>query len=316
MLLSDSLVCALDSYDVSGIKVFCDQSKREEISNYFIEKYNVLWLEALQKTEEKYGNVEKTKLPAKVTLEDYGFFVVLGALETRYSYGDFYDYDFGFNAFDKAIKEMKAKYPDIEYEGYIGYVLADTKSGEPIQINVFSKNVELYDFVGEKLGKLLASEEYCPEEPKEMDELNFVVAGKLTCFENREEFVEYIEDLGGNVTGGVSKKTNYLICNDITATSAKNIKAKELDVPIITEKEFIAMFGEIEEFDIEPSHFWTELALNLETCGDYKETIANLYAYKTWINEAYLKHAIDIILDIAMTQDEDVDALKEYIKTL
>ena len=35
MLLSDSLVCALDSYDVSGIKVFCDQSKREEISFVF-----------------------------------------------------------------------------------------------------------------------------------------------------------------------------------------------------------------------------------------------------------------------------------------
>ena len=76
------------------------------------------------------------------------------------------------------------------------------------------------------------------------------------------------------------------------------------------------MFGEVEEFDIEPSHFWTELALNLETCGDYKETIANLYAYKTWINEAYLKHAVDIILDIAMTLEEDVEELKTYIKTL
>ena len=62
MLLSDSLVCALDSYDVSGIKVFCDQSKREEISNYFIEKYNVLWSEALTKTEEKYGNCVKSEL--------------------------------------------------------------------------------------------------------------------------------------------------------------------------------------------------------------------------------------------------------------
>ena len=52
MLLSDSLVCALDSYDVSGVKVFCDKSKNEEVSNYFIEKYNVLWLEALTKTKD------------------------------------------------------------------------------------------------------------------------------------------------------------------------------------------------------------------------------------------------------------------------
>lgn len=35
---------------------------------------------------------------------------------------------------------------------------------------------------------------------------------------------------------GVSKKTDYLVNNDITSTSGKNKKAKDLGVPIITEQ--------------------------------------------------------------------------------
>ena len=54
----------------------------------------------------------------------------------------------------------------------------------------------------------------------------------------------YIEAHGGKVTGSVSKSTNYLINNDVTSTSSKNTKAKSLGVPIISEDEFIAQFGE------------------------------------------------------------------------
>ena len=71
--------------------------------------------------------------------------------------------------------------------------------------------------------------------------LTFVITGSLEHYENRDKLVEYIESLGGKASSSVSVKTSYLINNDITSTSGKNKKAKELGVPIITEEEFIDM---------------------------------------------------------------------------
>mgnify|MGYP002546520841 FL=1 len=52
-----------------------------------------------------------------------------------------------------------------------------------------------------------------------------------------------IEELGGKLSGSVSKKTDYLINNDIESTSSKNQKAKTLGIPIITEEQFCDMIG-------------------------------------------------------------------------
>ena len=78
----------------------------------------------------------------------------------------------------------------------------------------------------------------------------FVITGKLNLFENRDEFVEYIEDLGGKVVGSVSSKTDFLICNDTASTSSKMKKAKELGVEVITEEEFIQRFGDPDDFGL------------------------------------------------------------------
>ncbi|MBO5241189.1 MAG: NAD-dependent DNA ligase LigA, partial [Lachnospiraceae bacterium] len=71
----------------------------------------------------------------------------------------------------------------------------------------------------------------------------FVITGSLNHFGNRSELKELIEARGGKVTGSVTSKTNYLINNDITSTSGKNKKAKELGVEIIDEEGFLAMAG-------------------------------------------------------------------------
>ncbi|MCD8037251.1 MAG: NAD-dependent DNA ligase LigA [Clostridiales bacterium] len=73
--------------------------------------------------------------------------------------------------------------------------------------------------------------------------LTFVITGDVEKFKNRNEVKALIESLGGKVTGSVTSKTNYLINNDINSTSSKNKKAKELNVPIITEEEFIEMLS-------------------------------------------------------------------------
>lgn len=69
----------------------------------------------------------------------------------------------------------------------------------------------------------------------------FVITGSVEHFSNRSEMKEFIEKNGGKVTGGVTSKTTYLINNDKASTSSKNKKAKELNIPIISEEEVIAM---------------------------------------------------------------------------
>ena len=73
-------------------------------------------------------------------------------------------------------------------------------------------------------------------------EKTFVITGDLNEFKNRKELQLKIEALGGKVTGSVTKKTNYLINNDILSESSNNKKAKELGIPIITEEQFIKEF--------------------------------------------------------------------------
>lgn len=89
----------------------------------------------------------------------------------------------------------------------------------------------------------------------------FVVTGKLKYFSNREELVEFIEDEGGTVTGSVSQKTDYLINNDPASASAKNKKAAQLGIPVITEQEFI--------FHCDPDLLDDDI---LEAVGEFPDT--------------------------------------------
>ncbi|HDK7176553.1 TPA: hypothetical protein PTV31_003169 [Clostridium botulinum] len=48
-----------------------------------------------------------------------------------------------------------------------------------------------------------------------------------------------IEELEGKVTGSVIKKTVFLITTNTTSNSSKNKRAKELNIKIIDEEEFL-----------------------------------------------------------------------------
>ncbi len=72
----------------------------------------------------------------------------------------------------------------------------------------------------------------------------FVITGSLNHFANRGALKALIESKGGKVAGSVSSKTDYLINNDSTSTSSKNKKARELNIPIMTEEEFIEFMGQ------------------------------------------------------------------------
>lgn len=79
---------------------------------------------------------------------------------------------------------------------------------------------------------------------KKLEGLTFVITGSLINFGNRTELQNLIESKGGKVSGSVSAKTSYLINNNVTSTSGKNSKAKQLGVQIISEEDFIKMIGE------------------------------------------------------------------------
>lgn len=70
----------------------------------------------------------------------------------------------------------------------------------------------------------------------------FVITGSLNHYANRDALKAEIEAGGGKVSGSVSKKTDYLINNDIESSSSKNKKAKELGIPIITEEMYLNLF--------------------------------------------------------------------------
>lgn len=78
----------------------------------------------------------------------------------------------------------------------------------------------------------------------DLTEKTFVITGSVHIFKNRDEFKAFVESANGKVSGSVSKNTYALVNNDKASNSSKNKKAKELNIPIVTEEEFMEMIKE------------------------------------------------------------------------
>lgn len=95
----------------------------------------------------------------------------------------------------------------------------------------------------ENLDNLLAELELAEPEASAavllLEDVQFVITGSVEHFNNRNDLKETIEKLGGKVTDSVTSKTNYLINNNKMSGSSKNKKAKELGIPILSEREFM-----------------------------------------------------------------------------
>lgn len=118
----------------------------------------------------------------------------------------------------------------------IGDVIAET-------FVKFFKKEENKKIVDDLLKEITFEEEQATTVEQVLEGKTFVITGSVEHFANRNAVKELIEAKGGKVTGSVTKKTDYLINNDNLSNSSKNKKAKELNIPIITELEFMEMAG-------------------------------------------------------------------------
>lgn len=91
------------------------------------------------------------------------------------------------------------------------------------------------------------TEEKSAAEPQIFTDKTFVITGKLNGFKNRNELKEILESYGAKVTDSVTKKTSYLINNDLESANSKNVAGKRLGIPIITEAELFAMMDELKK---------------------------------------------------------------------
>ena len=113
----------------------------------------------------------------------------------------------------------------------------------------YEMNAALHNFDYSNADKLVdsitfKSEEKILDKDSKLSNYKFVITGKLQNFKNRQELIDLIALYGGSVTTSLSSNTSFLINNDISSTSAKNKKAKELNIPIISEEEFLRMINE------------------------------------------------------------------------
>lgn len=124
-------------------------------------------------------------------------------------------------------KKIDEKFDFSKFEGF-----AEVKSDNLLNFN-YTEADELY---------LLLSVENPKDLKNTSANINVVITGKLEYFKNRGELQSAIENAGGKVSSSISSKTDYLINNDLESQSSKNKKAKSLNIPIISEKDFISKF--------------------------------------------------------------------------
>ncbi|WP_223033239.1 NAD-dependent DNA ligase LigA [Hanstruepera marina] len=81
------------------------------------------------------------------------------------------------------------------------------------------------------------SEEQLANQTDKLSGQTFVVSGVFQTV-SRNELKKLIEDNGGKVSSSISSKTNYVVAGDNMGPSKKE-KAEKLEIPIISEQEFL-----------------------------------------------------------------------------
>ena len=108
----------------------------------------------------------------------------------------------------------------------------------------FTENIQEVSYLYEEMNFVVETEQKSVSGTNiDLQGATFCITGKLQHYSNRDVLVADIEAYGGKYVSGVTSKTNYLINNDVTSTSGKNAKAKQVGCAIISESDFMKMIG-------------------------------------------------------------------------
>lgn len=255
---SEVLVCTNDNCNGKLLgklshAVSRDALNIDGLSEATIEKFiNLGWLNSIQdiyhlsdhenemKALDGFGKKSVDKLLAsieksrKTSLERflYSLSIPLLGKSASMMMADSVDYDF-----DTFIDKMTIK--GAEYFRYLpGVGDSLISSLNTYWKNYYSEILQLANEFTFETQKSIMS-----ETTNELENKTFVITGSVNHYQNRDALKADIEAHGGKVVGSVSSKVNYLINNDINSTSSKNQKAKSLNIPIISEDQFLSMLN-------------------------------------------------------------------------
>ena len=127
---------------------------------------------------------------------------------------------------------MQAEPAQLQEVDGVGPVLAEG-------FHTFFQEEANQSMLAQLLQEVTLEEERKPEEDMRFAGKTFVITGSVEQFPNRNAMKAYIEARGGKVSSAVSSKTSYLINNDVTSSSSKNKKARELGIPILSEMDLL-----------------------------------------------------------------------------
>ena len=214
------------------LKKFLEQGFVENYPDLFrLEEYKTAIMEMEGFGEKSYNNLIASIEKAK-DVELPNFIYALGINHVGLRNAKLLCANFGFDL--EKIKEATEE-ELVQVEGF-GAIIAHS-------IHAYFKEEAHLQLLADALQYLrIAAAEEAEAEESPLMGLTFVVTGDLEHFANRKELQALIEKSGGKVTGSVTKKTNFLINNDIHSASSKNKKAAELGIPILSEQDFIDKF--------------------------------------------------------------------------
>lgn len=224
-----------DAMNIEGLsEASLDKFIDQEFINTFADLYRLEQYEDSIKEMEGFGQKSYDKLIAAIeksrSIDLPNFIYALGIQNVGLSNAKLLCKHYNFD-FDRI---LQAKAEDlVEIEGYgeiIAYSIASYFNNE--------HNKEIIDDLRQYITFNTIEENTSAQS---LEGKVFVITGSVEHFKNRKELKAKVEELGGKVTGSVSKNTDYLLNNDSTSSSSKNKKAKELDIPIITEQDFLDM---------------------------------------------------------------------------
>ena len=136
-----------------------------------------------------------------------------------------------FNTWDKFYEAATGSYNFSKLEGF----------GDVMNKNIHKWFTEDNGNVKQIISLLAFKENASNTTSTDLTGKTFVITGSVHIFKNRDEFKSFVESANGKVSGSVSKNTYALVNNDKESSSSKNKKAKELNIPIVTEEEFMEM---------------------------------------------------------------------------